>query len=126
LGHYFFAESDYHPMNFDIRELYKNNKDVAWCVVGSLADKTVPDRWKPPPVTPITKVFKTPASAYWQSICGRYILYPPDFDGFDIDGSETKYVNDYLLPSRDWDEYYTTSAVPGRKYNFRNRKYELN
>lgn len=119
LGGYMFREHAHLPMNFDLDSFYEDNKDVAWTVVGSVDIKTYPGG--PTKVeVPKPKVYKTPASSFWQSHCGRYLLYPKvKVPTFCVTDSEYEYVKD-LLPSLEWEEFYTVSSVPGRKYNFRN------
>jgi hypothetical protein len=126
-GSYFFGDSAHLPMNFDHDAFYETVKNRAWTVLGSVEVLTVPGALDVLPLETVKKlkVFKTPSSSFWQSVCGRYTLYPKDeheFEGFTINGKEKDFKK-WLLPSVEWEEFYCVSSVPGVKYNFRNRKY---
>jgi hypothetical protein len=102
---------------------------MAWSMVGSVNVETRHGESKLPDDAARAVVYKTPISSMWQSACGRFVLYPPDEDdengfGFDLDKDELDYLGIWL-PSHDWNEFYCRASVPGKKFNFRNRKYSF-
>jgi hypothetical protein len=125
LGSYFFGDAAHRPLAFNEEKYYEENQDRLWCVIATVDVQTQPGVKTLPESTlkTLTKVFKTPASALWQSECGRYMLYPFDdkfkFNGFPFDDDDTE-SRKWVMPSCEWQEYYCVPAVAGKKFNCRN------
>jgi hypothetical protein len=123
-GRYMFRE--HLPEGFEKEAYYAANRKHAWSIVYSSTQRSnVLDFAKTGNInqhkTAKPARHQTAISAAWQSVCGRFLLYPKA--NYFLP-QEEKNAMLHWFPSNEWQEYLTVQASD-EKYNVRNGEFPL-
>jgi hypothetical protein len=100
---------------------FSDNKDSAFAIVACSRMKTnqAPIRmsYKDVESLPCDNV---PVMATWISNCGKFLVFPEEEYDFESVPMIDMLRRGWVLPKREWDEYFVVPAVKSKKYYYRN------